>query len=300
MYKYRAFGVNILSDILLPELIGTFGGEDVRVISGKVPERLDNPKTEGVCYQASPGIFLLNIKDVARYMVRNGSEIIVEAYPRAAAEDIRLFLLGSSFGALLHQRGYLPFHGSVINIKGKAIIFSGVSGSGKSTLAGALQKRGYQVLSDDVANISLDSNQRPLVHPSYPQIKLWKDSLLKLGEEPTLHKKLRKKLDKYGMQIQSGYFNESLILAAIYILIPMNSGNNEIEPITGIEKFNALRKNTYRYTYLAGLDLSEQHFISCTKIAPSIRVKKITRGNSTFLLEDLADAVEKDILSWLE
>jgi hypothetical protein len=300
MYKYRAFGVNIGSDFLLPELIATENRGDVLIISGKVPEKIENPKSEGVCYQAAPGIFLLNIKNVARYLVTNGSEIVVEPYPGAAEDDIRLFLLGSSFGALLHQRGYLPFHGSVINIRGKAIIFSGVSGSGKSTLAGAFQKRGYPVLSDDVANISLDEVQHPFVHPSYPQIKLWKDSLLKLGEEPELHKKLRIKLDKYGVHIHKGYFNESLPLAAIYILIAQNSGNDEIEAVTGIEKFNALRKNTYRYTYLAGLDLSEQHFNTCTRMASAIRVKRITRGTSSFSLDKLTEIVEKDILSWLE
>jgi hypothetical protein len=299
MYKYRAFGVNIASEFLLPELIPADVSEDMHIIRGTVPERIENPKSEGVCYQAAPGIFLLNIKDVARYMVTNGSEIVIEPYPNAAEEDIRLFLLGSSFGALLHQRGYLPFHGSVINIKGKAIIFSGVSGSGKSTLAGAFQKRGYTVLTDDVANISLDASQLPMVHPSYPQIKLWKDSLLKLGQEPELHTKLRKKLDKYGVRLMTGFFNDSLPLAAIYILIVQNAGKEEIETIIGIEKFNALRKNTYRYTYLAGLDLNEQHFITCNKIAPAIRVKKITRNNASFSLENFTDQVEKDILSWL-
>jgi hypothetical protein len=299
MYRYKAFGLNIGSEFLLPELVVSKIREDVTIRAGKVPEKLENPKSEGVCYQAAPGIFLLKIKNVARYLVTNGSQIIIDPYPGAAEEDIRLFLLGSSFGALLHQRGYLPFHGSVINIKGKAIIFSGVSGSGKSTLAGAFQKRGYHVLSDDVANISLDANHLPVVHPSYPQIKLWKDSLLKLGKEPELNKKLREKLEKYGVNLQQSYFNKSLPLAAIYIIIAQNSGNFEIDTITGIEKFNALRKNTYRYTYLAGLDLSEQHFNTCTKIAPAIKVKRIIRNTSSFSLDNFTEIVEKDILNWI-
>jgi hypothetical protein len=300
MFKYRAFGINISSEFLLPELIPTESEEEVIIVSGTVPEKIENPKSEGVCYQASPGTFLLNIKDVARYLVTNGSEIIIETYPNAQEDDVRLFLLGSCFGALLHQRGYLPFHGSVINIRGKAIIFSGVSGSGKSTLAGAFQKKGYPILSDDVANISMDESHNPFVHPSYPQIKLWKDSLLKLGEEPELHLKLRKKLDKYGVHIHESYFNESLPLAGIYILIAQNTGKDEIDTVIGIEKFNALRKNTYRYTYLAGLDLNEQHFKTCTRIAPAIRVKRITRSTLSFSLDNLVELVEKDILSWLE
>jgi hypothetical protein len=299
MYYYKAFGVNIASEFQLPELLNSEGVEGIRITAGPVPERIDNPKSEGVCYQAAPGIFLLNIKDVARYLVIKGSEIIIQAYPDSSEEDIRLFLLGSCFGALLHQRGYLPFHGSVVNFKGKAIIFSGVSGSGKSTLAGSFQKRGYPILSDDMANISFDANQMPVVHPSFPQIKLWKDSLLKLGEEPGEHRKVRKKLDKYGVLLKSAYFNESLPLVAIYIIVAQNSGKDEIEPITGIEKFNALRKNTYRYTYLSGLDLNAQHFITCTKIAPFIQVKRITRNNGLFSLENFTNMVEKDILSWL-
>jgi len=300
MFHYRAFGVNIASELLLPELMISGEGEGVRIISGIVPEKIDNPKAEGVCYQAAPGIFLLNIKDVARFLVKQGTEITIEPSPNAAPEDIRLFLLGSCFGALLHQRGFLPFHGSVVNFEGRGIIFSGVSGSGKSTLAGSFKKRGYPVLSDDVANIALDAEQKPVVHPSYPQIKLWKDSLIKLGEEPELHRKVRKKLDKYGVLLKSGYFNETLPLAAIYIIVAKNAGNEEIEAITGIEKFNALRKNTYRYTYLSGLDLNARHFMICTKIAPFIHVKRISRNNGSFTLDKFTDMVEQDIFSWLK
>jgi hypothetical protein len=300
MHQYRAFGVNIASEFELPELMVSKGEPDLTIRPGKVPEKIWNPKSEGVCYQASPGEFLLNIKDVARFHVKNGSEIVIDLYANSSPEDVRLFLLGSSFGALLHQRGYLPFHGSVVNFNGRAVIFSGVSGSGKSTLAGSFKKRGYPVLSDDVANISLDADQKPVVHPSYPQIKLWKDSLLKLGEEPGSHNKVRKKLEKYGMQLKSGFYNESLPLAAIYIIVAQNSVMDGIESITGIEKFNALRKNTYRYTYLAGLDLNAQHFITCTKIAPSIQVKRISRNNGPFSLESYTNMVEQEILSWLK
>ena len=299
MYHYRAFGVNIASEFQLPELMISDGIEDVRIISGAVPEKIENFKSEGVCYQAAPGVFLLNIKDVARFLVSKGNEIVIQPYPNSLEEDIRLFLLGSAFGALLHERGYLPFHGSVINFKGKGIIFSGVSGSGKSTLAGSFQKRGYLVLSDDVANISMDAEQKPIVHPSYPQIKLWKDSLLKLGGTPEEHRKVRSKLDKYGVLLHSGYFNENLPLAAIYIIVALNSGSDQIETITGIEKFNALRKNTYRYTYLSGLDLNARHLMSCTKIAPFIQVKKLTRNTGTFSLDKFTELVENDILSWL-
>ncbi len=58
--------------------------------------------------------FLLAIPGVAAFHVHGGREIIIQPAPQADAAAIRLFLLGSAFGALLHQRGITPMHGSAV------------------------------------------------------------------------------------------------------------------------------------------------------------------------------------------
>ena len=51
--------------------------------------------------------------------------------------DVRVFLLGSCIGALLHQRGILVLHAGAIHTDKGAVLFTGPWGIGKSTLLAA-------------------------------------------------------------------------------------------------------------------------------------------------------------------
>lgn len=89
------------------------------------------------------GELLLKVDGVANYWVKEGREIVIEPGPAAEAGDVRVFLLGSAFGALLHQRGLPPFHAGAVAMEGKAVLLAGRSGVGKSTLAAELCRRGH-------------------------------------------------------------------------------------------------------------------------------------------------------------
>jgi hypothetical protein len=104
---------------------------------GPVPQALDDAKKKGVLYQISPDRFLLGLGKIARYLVSEGREIVIERVPGGSDDAVRVFLFGSVFGALLHQRGVLPLHGSAVMPSRGATIFAGPSGSGKSMLAAA-------------------------------------------------------------------------------------------------------------------------------------------------------------------
>ncbi|HYX07724.1 MAG TPA: hypothetical protein VE912_13430, partial [Bacteroidales bacterium] len=143
---YSAFGLTIFSEHPLPELELSAGKPDVIFRYGTVPEHLEKPDFTAVRFEASHGDFLLRVDGVARFRVKNGNEIIIDKKAEIQDHDVTLFLMGSAIGALLHQRGILPVHGSSVCRDGEAIIFAGVSGAGKSTLAGAFIKKGYQLL----------------------------------------------------------------------------------------------------------------------------------------------------------
>ena len=84
-----------------------------------------------------------------RFLMHAGREIIFEAED-AAQHEAAIFLLGSAFGILLHQRGHFVLHASAIVVRGQAVLLCGPSGCGKSTLAAALVDRGYSFVNDDV------------------------------------------------------------------------------------------------------------------------------------------------------
>src|SRR5581483_11578484 len=143
-YKFRVFGLVISSCIFCPELLPGTGDVDATVAYGSVPEPVEKPRNPEMWHDGKPGQLICHVAGVARVLVRNGNEIIIDRAPNSTDEDIRLFLLGSALGAMLHQRGVVVLHGSIIKITNDScILFVGHSGMGKSTLAAVLNRRGY-------------------------------------------------------------------------------------------------------------------------------------------------------------
>jgi len=99
-YLYKAFGLNILSEFEIPELVESSGNSDVEISLGKVPKKLDQITKRGVKYQATKDQFLLEVDRIAKFYVQDGEKIVVEIFKKNPDREVRLFLLGSAFGAL--------------------------------------------------------------------------------------------------------------------------------------------------------------------------------------------------------
>ncbi len=293
MRFYTAYGLQVASELALPELLSTRRVRpDVTIRYGSVPKSLQCPLGEGVVFQAKQGQFLLVLEDIASYWVCNGNEIHIERAPESADEDVRLFLLGSAFGALLHQRGVLPLHGSAIETSHGAAVFAGHSGYGKSTLASAFYLRGYRILTDDVCAITLEAGT-PMVWPSYPRLHVWADVLDKLNQSLP-RTQVRAKLDKYGIPVGTQYAVQPLPLDTVYELQPVNTLTTAIEPVDESFKFDVLLNHTYRRQFVAGLGLQQQHFQRVVDAAQPIKVRRVARPQEGFALEALVEQLETD------
>jgi hypothetical protein len=62
----------------------------------------------------------MRIPDIARFLLKDGSEIVVEPEPEASVADIPSFILGTVFGILLHQREQIVLHASAVRVNGRA------------------------------------------------------------------------------------------------------------------------------------------------------------------------------------
>ena len=296
LYYYYAFGLNIESEIECPLLMaGNGAAPDLNVRLGPVPHELEQVQVRESVYQIGAGRFLLDIDLVARYLVSDGCEIMVEPHPDAAAKDVRLFLLGSAMGALLHQRGVWPLHGSAVTARRGAVIFVGATGSGKSTLAGEFHQRGFQVLSDDVCAITVGDGGACQVWPAYPRISLWADSVVKLGSQPGQLTQTHNAEEKYNFPTQH-FGRDPEMVQAVYVLT--NSDDQEsvrLLPLKGFDKVQELTANTYRLPFLTGMQLAPQHFQQAQALARQARVVRITRPSQPFMLDELADTIERDL-----
>jgi hypothetical protein len=248
-----------------------------------------------VAYEVSPREFLLHLPRIARYLVSDGQEIVIERQPASRDEDIHLFLFGSVFGALLHQRGVLPVHGSAIATDHGAVIFTGPSGHGKSTLAAAFQQRGYAVLADDVCAVACDANAAPQVFPAYPQLALWADAAQQLRTDVTPLRRVRGNVDKYAVPLEQGFATRPLPLYAVYELGTTNLETFTLTPIQGREKLELLIHNTYRKRYLKGMGRAAANLQHCTAAARHIKIRRVIRPHHPFLLDALTDLLEKDL-----
>lgn len=221
MQTYDAYGLHLHSALALPELLPAPARHpDVTIGYGEVPAALENPLGQDAAYQARPGQFLLTLDGIASFLVQDGSTIAIDPAPQSDDADVRVFLLGSAFGALLHQRGVLPLHGSAIETSHGAVAFVGHSGHGKSTLASAFYQRGCRVLSDDVCAITLDTGT-PVAWPAYPRLHVWADVLEQL-HHGLPQARVQAKFDKYGIPVTAQFVTQSLPLVAIYELCPVN------------------------------------------------------------------------------
>jgi hypothetical protein len=182
MIRYSAYGLQIDSEIPLPELLpGSNGSADVHIRYGDVPPALPDRPGRGGYFQATPDTLLFVAGDIARYLVVKGQEIVIERLSSCTDALLRRYLLGSAFGALLHQRHLLVMHASTIQTSRGAVLFVGDKGHGKSTLLAALVKRGYAMLADDVTAVDVEYSSGPLALVSFPHLRLCADAAERLN-----------------------------------------------------------------------------------------------------------------------
>ncbi len=293
-YNYRVFGLEIESMLQCPELLTGGGGGDVSIHFGSVPSSLSGAKVKGQGYEAAQDRLLFTVDEVGRYLITDGNRVLIERFPGVEELTLRLYLLGSALGALLHQRGLLTLHGSAVATPTGCAIFLGESGMGKSTLAAAMGQRGYRLVTDDVCCIEIGEAGKPVIRPGYPQIKLWADAARMLGEEMKSLRRLHPDFDKGGLVIDEGFSDAPLPLDRVYLLDVGQNSHCELQPLAGFEKLSALTCQTYRWYFLEGLGQKIDHFQQCATLAKQIPLTRIIRPREGNCIDEVADLVAGD------
>src|ERR1700734_948458 len=175
MPDYRISGLAVSSQMELPGAIATpahNGCADVTVRIAPVPQALDFAAASGPTWDMDAETVLLRVPRLARFLIKSGCDICFELEAGVTAREASGFVLGTSFGILLHQRGALVLHGAAVAQGGRAVAICGHSGAGKSTLAAALCCEGFAFVTDDICVVSPDAQHRPVVLPDGRQLKL--------------------------------------------------------------------------------------------------------------------------------
>jgi len=303
--RYNAYGINFASAITVPELTPTTAKAetfaetdpiDVTITLGTVPDHIDDPVTSSASHEAAPGKMRLDIEDVARFMVSDGREIIVDPYPGADEHDVRVFLLGTCFGALLHQRGALVLHASGINTEGGAVLFAGASGAGKSTLLAEMMRLGYKMMVDDVSAIyQAGDGDGLVVMPSYPRTRMWADTAEEFAIDTSELQRTRSHMNKFERQLPDQFWGRPAKLRHIFLLTRSDEDGISLDRIPPLQAVPVIVNNTYRKLFVDAFGIRQNHFKLASQIAGQVPLTHVIRPTTTFQVEELAQMVLADL-----
>jgi hypothetical protein len=295
---YKSFGLHVISEIPLPELFQVNDKESIVDVEVTIME-LDLKDEQLISLRedvfVKDNLVMFQISEIATFTIQDGNKIIVSPMDGFNEDAARLYILGTCMGAILLQRGILPLHGSAIVIDGKAYGFVGDSGAGKSTLASAFLRKGYKLLTDDVIAITLSQNDIPVVTPSYPQQKLWQESLNAFGVARHQYRPLLERETKYAVPVPTQFKTDSIPLAGIFELIISPNEQVEILPIQGLQRLQTLFHHTYRNFIIEPAGLMEWHFQTLTRFVHKIVIFQLRRPVSRFTAHDLPEMILKTL-----
>ncbi len=298
-HYYCAYGLGIRSALSLPELTP---GVASKTESGEVAIRLGpvgSPPAQldpaGFGFWAAGDEACHFLEKVGAFLVRGGREIVIDPAPGVEERLLRLSLLGPAFALLLHQRGFLVMHASVVARGDTAVAILGKSGWGKSTIAGALYAKGYDLVADDVAAVQLDEEGASVL-PGFPQVKLWPEAATLLGETPEHLPLLHPSFDKRAWRTSRGFSLEPRRLEHIYVLA--TGPDPAIAPLTPREACFELLGHWYGHRFGEGLlqgNSAALHLRQCAQLASRVSTHRLYRSGGPATLLRLADRIDEGL-----
>jgi len=231
------------------------------------------------------------------WLEREGREVWATWPGNLALEDTATYLLGPVLGILLRLRGVTCLHASAVAFGEKAVAFVGSEGAGKSTTAAALARRGHAVLSDDVVALA-ERNGSFFVHPAYPYLCLWPESVESLYGSaealPQFSANYEKRCLSLGKQ-ELRFAEQALPLAAIYILGERRADSAPVvEELAPQRAFLALVANTFATNTLDS-SMRAKEFEILARVAPSVPIRAFFAHQDASRLPEVCDLLEKEV-----
>ncbi len=176
-FLYKLYGMNLESDLELPQLVKLPSEEenkgiDVVIRKGRFPEEL---KREKSCWSEIKKPVALLSNDTCYLYIENGKEITYELKENSKnPQYLGSYILGWGMTILLWQLGELGIHCSCVANENGALLISGNSGSGKSTVTAFFLDHGYHLMADDIARVVLKEDGA-YAYPAFPAQKFCRD-----------------------------------------------------------------------------------------------------------------------------
>lgn len=253
-YSYSYYDLNLQSCFVFPELEEKkFVKPDVTISVGSVMASYSKKSIPVGVHFESYECYIFKLAEGLLIQVENGKSITVEHSGKDAGDVslLRLYLLSTIFNAILHQRGMLLLHASVVCRDNKSIAIAGHSGAGKSTTAAELcLKKQFCLIADDTCAISFGGDKKYRIKFSTSKVKILPDALQMLQLEVVGTDKISANSEKIGVSIGERSLFNIFHLAVVFVLQHNRNGQFSLQRLKGVDKAEALLKNTFWRDYL--------------------------------------------------
>ena len=225
---YRAYGVSLRSDELLPELEAT---DDLSApqfsfrISSEPPPALltpiryadsDDPDNEIHCFRCDGG-YLLHFIGLAHFFISADGARIVAYEPLPAPGMLRHLLLDTVLPRALNVAGRDALHATAVLTPRGVVGFIGESGAGKSTLAARFVAEGHALVSDDCLVLDVAGSD-VIATPSYSGLRLLPDALAWMGTSVVSSVPVTENAAKHRVTASHTGGDKGGPVAALYVL----------------------------------------------------------------------------------
>ncbi len=295
---YKVYGLIVESNIEIPELLSIDKNEnkvDIKIKKDIIPKDVIEKIPSYSWFKYDVDSMVFTVKNIGSFYIYDGKNIIVQPSENADNQGIKTFILGTSFGMILLQRNKVAIHGGAILIGENAIILTGQSGAGKSTLTNAFRQYKYPFMADDVSS-TIELQDVIFIEPAYPQQKICRDAMEKMGYRIDDFKLIDEDREKYVIPTHESFVKEKRKLQAIFEIEPYDGEEVKIEEISGGEKMKTILRNIYRIEIIAPHGIPPAYFKKVINIAKNTLVFRIKRPKNQFSVDRQIELIERELM----
>ncbi|MDR3701283.1 MAG: hypothetical protein P4L56_16675 [Candidatus Sulfopaludibacter sp.] len=286
MLYYSAYNLRIGSEIPLLELPPAQTGGDVDI---RLTEARPLDGTQSIQWRANPGAEArFSYPRAGQFQVCGGREVIVTPEPGAESALLRLYVQGMMLAAILHQRGLFVLHASIVSAGGRCFAFVGSVGAGKSTMASGFHARGYSVVADDNAALSL-RNSPPTVLPAFPSLKIYPEVAAALGYSRSYLRPVHESQVKHAQPVLDGFSSGPVPLDAIYVLD--REAAAEVSRLSAVETMRELIRHSVPTRW--GVEGDGTHLQMCAQLANLVPVYRVRTFHNLQEIRAVLDRILK-------
>lgn len=236
--------------------------------------------------------YLLRFPQLADFeLSADGAQARCFPCPQVDEATIRHLYTNQVFPLMLSRQCRPTFHASVVATAQGAVAFLGASGMGKSTLTAWFCQQGARFLTDDGMIIE-EHDDRLMVMPNNPAVRLWEDSIAALVAThsemgaPVSYTSKSRLLAAEGLQ----WCDSPQPLRAAFLLQWQDVPTVTVDPVTGIEHLMAWVNNSFLLDS-EDQQLLLQHFNWVQRIGLSVPTWKLDYPRDYARLPEVSAAI---------